>query len=171
MTTPERTEVPLSGDEHHMLASFLDFQRETLAWKCSELDAGQLRHASVPPSQLTLLGLVRHLTENERGWFHDVMAGEEAPPLYASDEDPDGEFHPTDTDTWEDAYAAWQASITRSKELMAGRPLDELSVGRDRTSNEPYSLRWIYTHMIEEYARHNGHADLIREVIDGSTGE
>lgn len=170
MTTPERTEVPLSGDEHHMLASFLDFQRETLAWKCSGLDSEQLRHASVPPSKLSLLGLVRHLTENERGWFHEVMAGEETPPLYFSDEDPDGDFHVTDADTWDDAYAAWQTSIARSKELAAGRSLDDLSAGLDR-SGKPYSLRWIYTHMIEEYARHNGHADLIREVIDGATGE
>ncbi|MFE2375714.1 DinB family protein [Streptomyces sp. NPDC059398] len=170
MTTPERQEPSLTADERTMLEGWLDYHRATLAVKCAGLDDKQLRQASVPPSELSLLGLVRHMVEVERGWFREVLAGEDTPPLYFSEEDPDGEFHLTDADTWDEAYGTWQREIAHAREVAAGYSLDDLSKGRGR-QGEPFSLRWIYTHMIEEYARHNGHADLLRECIDGVTGD
>ncbi len=111
------------------------------------------------------------MAEVERGWFREVLAGEDVKPTYGTDEDPDGEFHLTEADTWEKDAAIWQhAEIARVRENTADIGLDGLSVGRSR-NGEQFNLRWIYTHMIEEYARHNGHADLVREKIDGSTGD
>ncbi|MFC5802730.1 DinB family protein [Streptomyces formicae] len=169
MTTTERTMPPTLAGERAMLEGWLDFHRETLAVKCAGLDDEQLRERAVPPSELSLLGLVRHMADVERTWFRRVLAAEDAPPLYYSKEDPDGEFHLTGEDTWEAAQGAWQAEIARARELAASRSLDDRAAGTN-TSGEPFNLRWIYVHMIEEYARHNGHADLLRERIDGSTG-
>ncbi|MFE7748729.1 DinB family protein [Streptomyces sp. NPDC057428] len=170
MTTQERPEPPFDAAERQMLEGWLDYHRATLAMKCEGLTDAQLREASVPPSAFTLLGLVRHLAENERGWFRDVLAGEELPPLYSTDDDPDHEFHVTDADTWEEARTTWHAEIDAARANAAKIELDGLSVGRTR-SGSAFTLRWIYTHMIEEYARHNGHADLVRERIDGATGQ
>ncbi|MEV8566489.1 DinB family protein [Streptomyces sp. NPDC051322] len=170
MTEPQRSEPPVTADERTMLEGWLEYHRDTLAMKCAGLDDKQLRTASVPPSELSLLGLVRHMVEVERGWFRKVLADEETPPLYYSEEDPDGEFHLTEADTWDEAYATWRAEIAHARRLVDGRSLDDLSTGRHR-SGEQFNLRWIYTHMIEEYARHNGHADLLRERIDGVTGD
>ncbi|WP_328316265.1 DinB family protein [Streptomyces sp. NBC_00388] len=170
MTTPERHEPSLTAGERAMLEGWLDYHRATLALKCAGLNDEQLRETPIPPSELSLLGLVRHLVEVERGWFREVLAGEDTPPLYFSEEDPDGDFHVTDADTWEEANTTWQREIAYARELAAGYALDDLSKGRSRRG-EQFSVRWIYTHMIEEYARHNGHADLIRERIDGVTGE
>ncbi|MFI8007302.1 DinB family protein [Streptomyces sp. NPDC086010] len=170
MTTEERSEPAFDATEREMLEGWLDYHRATLAMKCEGLTDAQLREASVPPSAFTLLGLVRHLAENERGWFRDVLAGEELPLLYCTDEDPDGEFHVTEADTWEEARTTWQAEIEAARANAAKTALDGLSVGRS-SSGSPFTLRWIYTHMIEEYARHNGHADLVRERIDGTTGQ
>jgi uncharacterized damage-inducible protein DinB len=125
----------------------------------------------VEPSTLSLMGLVRHMAEVERGWFRNVMADEGMGPIYFSDEDPDGEFHLTEADTWAEAYATWQAEIEAANEHAARFTLDDHSLGKHRRTGERFNLRWIYTHMIEEYARHNGHADLLRERIDGSTGD
>ncbi|MGV9942957.1 DinB family protein [Streptomyces sp. NPDC003401] len=169
--TTERSEPDRNADERTMLEGWLDYHRQTLAWKCEGLTDAQLRTASVPPSALSLMGLVRHMAEVERGWFRRTLVGEEAGPLHYDDEDPDGEFHLTEEDTWQEAYASWQAEITIARRHAAGFGLDELSRGRSRLTEEPFSLRWIYTHMIEEYARHNGHADLLRERIDGVTGD
>ncbi|MFF9689688.1 DinB family protein [Streptomyces sp. NPDC014623] len=169
MTADERSTPPLDAPERKMLEGWLDYHRATLAMKCAGLTDAQLREASVPPSEFTLLGLVRHLTENERGWFREVLAGEDVPPVYGTDADPDGEFHLTDADTWEEARATWLAEIEAARANAAKVALDDLSVGVGKRG-EPFSLRWIYTHMIEEYARHNGHADLLRERIDGATG-
>ncbi|MFC0597360.1 DinB family protein [Streptomyces palmae] len=165
--TTERVDPPLCTDERTMLESWLDYHRSTLADKCRGLDDKQLREASVPPSSLSLLGLVRHMADVERHWFRRVLAGEQAPPLFYSDEDPDGEFHLTEADTGQQGFDAWQAEITAAREAAAGRSLDDTGLSREKK----ISLRWIYVHMIEEYARHNGHADLIRERIDGATGE
>ncbi|MFF5899852.1 DinB family protein [Streptomyces argenteolus] len=169
MTTEERSEPALDATERQMLEGWLDYHRATLAMKCEGLTDAQLREASVPPSEFTLLGLVRHLAENERGWFREVLAGEELRPIYGTDEDPDGEFHLTEADTWEEARATWLAEIDAARANAAKVELDHLSVGVD-SQGKSFSLRWIYTHMIEEYARHNGHADLVRERIDGATG-
>ncbi|WP_175411775.1 DinB family protein [Streptomyces sp. TRM64462] len=167
MTADERKLPDGAAGEREMLEGWLEFHRATLAVKCQGLDEQQVREASVPPSDLTLLGLVRHMAEVERGWFRKVMTGEDAGPIYYTDEDRDRDFHPREDETWEEAYATWQAEIARSREI-ATASLDDLAVGKHRLS-ETFNLRWIYTHMIEEYARHNGHADLIRERIDGAT--
>ncbi|MEV5490402.1 DinB family protein [Streptomyces bobili] len=169
--TTQRTEPAQNADERTMLEGWLDYHRETLAWKCEGLTDAQLRTASVPPSELSLMGLVRHMAEVERGWFRETLMGEETGPIYYSEEDRDGEFHLTEEDTWQEARATWQAEIGIARSNAAGFGLDELSRGTSRHSGDPFSLRWIYTHMIEEYARHNGHADLLRERVDGVTGD
>ncbi|OQR62039.1 Mini-circle protein [Streptomyces maremycinicus] len=169
--TTQRTAPARNADERAMLEGWLDHHRQTLAWKCEGLTDAQLRTASVPPSELSLMGLVRHLADVERGWFRRVLVGEDAGPIHRSDGDHDGAFRPTERDTWAEAFATWQSEIEVARRHAAGFALTELSRGRSRFTDEPYSLRWIYTHMIEEYARHNGHADLIRERVDGFTGE
>ncbi|MCX4678713.1 DinB family protein [Streptomyces sp. NBC_01433] len=169
MTAPERSEPATDAAERPMLEGWLDYHRETLATKCAGLTDAQLREASVPPSEFTLLGLVRHMAEVERGWFRSVLTGEDAAPIYGTDEDPDAEFHLTEADTWAEAEVTWRAEIAQARENAAKVGLDEMSVGLSR-SGETFNLRWIYTHMIEEYARHNGHADLVRERVDGATG-
>ncbi|MFB7499823.1 DinB family protein [Streptomyces sp. NPDC056161] len=169
--TNDRREPALNADERTMLEGWLDYHRETLAWKCADLTDAQLRTASVEPSELSLMGLVRHMAEVERGWFRKVLAGEDPGPIYYSEHDPDGEFHLGEADTWEEAYATWQHEIDTARRHASRFGLDDLSEGVSRFSDESFSLRWIYTHMIEEYARHNGHADLIRERIDGTTGD
>ncbi|MFD4722357.1 DinB family protein [Streptomyces sp. NPDC058423] len=168
MTSSHRTQVSTVAGEREMLEGWLDFHRETLALKCAGLGDAQLREASVPPSGLSLLGLVRHMAEVERIWFRQILDGEDAPPLYFSEEDPDGEFHLAADDTFAAAAGAWRAEIARARELAAPRSLDDLS--KEERHGKRFSLRWIYVHMIEEYARHNGHADLLRERIDGATG-
>ena len=169
--TIERSEPATTADERTMLDGWLKYHRDTLAWKCEGLTDEQLRTASVEPSTLSLMGLVRHMAEVERGWFRNVMADEGMGPIYFSDEDPDGEFHLTEADTWAEAYATWQAEIEAANEHAARFTLDDHSLGKHRRTGERFNLRWIYTHMIEEYARHNGHADLLRERIDGATGD
>ncbi|MBD0844473.1 DinB family protein [Streptomyces sp. TRM68416] len=166
----ERHEPSATADERGMLEGWLDYHRQTLAHKCEGLTDAQLRTASVEPSELTLMGLVRHMAEVERYWFHEILVGEDLGVLYSSEQDPDGDFHCSDTDTWEEARTTWRAEIDRARGNTAGRGLDDLSKGTNR-AGEPFNLRWIYTHMIEEYARHNGHADLLRERVDGSTGD
>ncbi|MEV2189941.1 DinB family protein [Streptomyces phaeochromogenes] len=169
--TIERSEPAIDADERAMLEGWLDYHRQTLAWKCQDLDDVQLRTASVPPSELSLMGLVRHMAEVERSWFRKVLVGDDAGPIYYSDEDRDGEFHLTEKDTWEEAYGTWQREIEAARQNAARFALNDLSDGRSRFTDKPFNLRWIYTHMIEEYARHNGHADLVRERIDGVTGD
>lgn len=171
MTTSERTEPSGTASEREMLEGWLEYHRRTLELKCAGLDDEQLRERSVPPSEISLLGLVRHMTEVERGWFRNTLAGENAGYLYSDeDEDGDGDFHPTEKDTYAEAYAAWQAEIVRARELAAAHGLDDIGKG-EHGGGVTFSLRWILTHMIEEYARHNGHADLVRERIDGATGD
>ncbi|MHC3472280.1 DinB family protein [Streptomyces sp. 7R007] len=172
--TTERREPATDADERTMLEGWLEYHRQTLAWKCEGLTDAQLRTASAEPSTLSLMGLVRHMAEVERSWFRRVLADESddvAGPIYHSADDPDGEFHLTEADTWAEAHATWQAEIDTARRHAAGFSLDDTSKGRHRRTGERFNLRWIYTHMIEEYARHNGHADLLRERIDGATGD
>ncbi|MCX4573573.1 DinB family protein [Streptomyces sp. NBC_01571] len=169
--TIKRTKPATDAGERAMLEGWLDHHRQTLEAKCEGLDDAQLRTASVKPSELSLLGLVRHMAEVERSWFRRVLVADDAGPIYYSDEDRDGEFHLTEADTWDEAYATWQAEIAVARVNAARFALDDTTEGRSRFTEAPLNLRWIYTHMIEEYARHNGHADLIRERIDGTTGE
>ncbi|WP_415960986.1 DinB family protein [Streptomyces sp. 021-4] len=170
MTSAERSEPALDAAERPMLEGWLDYHRETLAMKCAGLTDAQLREASVPPSAFTLLGLVQHLAEVERFWFREILAGEELPDLYSTEEDPDGDFKVAESTTWAGTESAWRAEIAAARKSAAGYGLDEFSQGVG-SAGEPFSLRWIYTHMIEEYARHNGHADLVRERVDGATGD
>ncbi|MEV4940900.1 DinB family protein [Streptomyces zaomyceticus] len=175
MTTERIASVPrvdpsTTSGEREALEQWLDFHRATLARKCEGLDDAQLRTPSAPPSDLTLLGLVRHMAEVENGWFRNVLAGEKAGRVYSTEEDRDRDLHITDEDTYAEAYATWQAQIAHARTVAAGRGLDDLATGSHR-SGRPFNLRWIYLHMIEEYARHNGHADLVRERIDGATGD
>lgn len=158
---------PLDGDEHTTLASWLDFYRTTLAGKCAGLTDAQLRTASVPPSTLTLQGLLQHETEVERNWFRRVLLGEDVPTLYGprSIEGHDGGFVPADV-PFESVHRTWQDEVARSRTACAGRHLSDTTPFMGGV----VTLRWIYTHMIGEYARHCGHADLIREALDGATG-
>ncbi|MFC4466809.1 DinB family protein [Streptomyces xiangluensis] len=169
--TTERREPATTADERTMLEGWLDYHRQTLAWKCEGLTDAQLRTASAEPSELTLMGLVRHMAEVERSWFRRVLAAEDAAPIYFTEEDRDGDFHLSETDTWEEAYATWQAEIESARRNAARFGLDDISEGKHLRTGQRFNLRWIYTHMIEEYARHNGHADLLRERIDGAIGD
>jgi uncharacterized damage-inducible protein DinB len=171
MTTPAegqfRTDPPRIADERAMYQSWLEFHRGTLVWKCAGLTDAQLRTASVPPSTLTLLGLLRHMAEVERSWFRSRAAGLSLPHLYCSDEDEDGDFdNVADADVDQD-LETFKAECLAADEAARPLSLDHTFEGR----KGPISLRWVYVHMIEEYARHNGHADLIREAIDGATGD
>ncbi|MEV7795233.1 DinB family protein [Streptomyces sp. NPDC087512] len=169
--TTERREPAVDADERTMVEGWLDYHRRTLAWKCEGLTDAQLRTAAVSPSALSLMGLVRHMAEVERHWYRRVLADEACGPIYYGDADPDGEFHLTEADTWQEAHATWQAEVEAARRIAAGFGLDEPSRGKHRRTGERYTLRWIHTHMVEEYARHNGHADLIRECVDGTTGD
>jgi Protein of unknown function (DUF664) len=165
--SPDRTDPPQVSGDRDSLDAWVDYHRATLLMKCADLGPEQLVERSCPPSTLSLLGLVRHLTEVE-AWFHD-FDGEPAGEWYSTDEDPDACFNAVDPSRAEADLAAYRASVERARRAVEARNLDEISPEPD--DGRPVSLRWIYLHMIEEYARHNGHADLLRERIDGKTGE
>lgn len=167
MSSPERPMPPLDADERTSLESWLDFYRTTLAQKCEGLTEDQLAAPAAAPSQVTLLGLVRHAADVERTWFRRVLAQEDVKPIHAPGPGGhDGGFEPAEGDTYEKALLIWRAEIDRARKNCASRALDDTSpfMGGQVT------LRWIYTHMIGEYARHCGHADLVRERVDGRTG-
>jgi uncharacterized damage-inducible protein DinB len=167
--TPTRIYPPEVSDERAMLNSWLDFHRATLALKCDGLDTAQLRTRAVPPSALSLLGLVRHMAEVERYWFREVLAGAEFDgDIYCTEEQPDGDFDGVDEADPAEALATWQEQCEAAREAVGDLPLETL--GRRLRKGREVSLRWILVHMIEEYARHNGHADLLRERLDGRTG-
>lgn len=165
--TPPRIDAPQVGGERVMLDAWVEFHRATLVMKCAGLDAEQLANRTCPPSTLSLLGLIRHLTEVE-SWFHDFDLQPEGN-WYSSEQEPDGDFDLIDPSHADDDLAAYAASVDRARRAVAGHDLDEISPGSGE--GQPVSLRWIYLHMIEEYARHNGHADMLRERIDGATGD
>jgi uncharacterized damage-inducible protein DinB len=169
-TAPEvpRQSAPYVAGERQMLEAWLDFHRQTLLAKCAGLTADQLRLRAAPPSTLSLLGLVRHMTEVERAWFRRRVAGEKIDFQYSSEADPDGEFDHVDEADAEHDIAAFQREIELARQAAAGHGLDE-TFHHDRRDAD-VSVRWAYVHMVEEYARHNGHADLLRERIDGATG-
>ncbi len=164
----ERTFPPPIASEREMLVAFLDFHRATFRMKCDGLSAEQLRLRSVPPSRMSLLGLARHLSEVERNWLRRGIAGEDAPSIYYSDEHPDGDFEDIETASPEEVFATWRRECDAADAIIAAHSLDDIDV---RPDEEGDSLRWILVHLVEEYARHNGHADLLRERIDGETGE
>lgn len=163
----DRSEGPLVADERTMLEAFLAYYRATLLHKCSGLTGEQLARREVPPSNLSLLGLVRHMAEVERAWFRRRFAGHDVGDVYCSDDDRDADFDDLDPAHAEADYDRLVAECRLADVAAAGASLDDTFVHRDET----YSLRQIYVHMIEEYARHVGHADLLRERIDGATGD
>jgi uncharacterized damage-inducible protein DinB len=155
------------ADERTMLAAWLDWHRETLARKCEGLTAEQLRQRAVPPSTMSLLGLVRHMAEVERGWFRRRIAGQDIERLYSSEGDQDGDFDNVDTADVDEAFATWRAECEAAREVARG--VESLDRTFDWYGNT-VSVRWALVHLIEEYARHGGHADLMRERLDGSKG-
>jgi uncharacterized damage-inducible protein DinB len=165
----ERPAAVYVAGERTMLEVWLRWHRATLLGKCAGLTGDQLRLRPVEPSSLSLLGLVRHMAEVERWWFRTNLAGmTDLGNLYATDEHPDGEFDLVDDADAEADFATYASECAAADEVAARHDLDHTFVrpGHDLTN----SLRWVYVHMIEEYARHNGHADLLRERIDGTTG-
>jgi len=171
-----RPESPLAADETATLLGFLDYQRATLAWKCAGLDAAGLR-ATTAASSITLGGLLKHLAYVEEDWFSRSLHGRDQEPPWDTVDwkaDPDWDWHSAAEDTPEELFALWQEAVARShslvSEALADGGLDRLAQRTWPDGRAP-SLRWILVHMIEEYARHNGHADLIRESVDGLVGE
>jgi uncharacterized damage-inducible protein DinB len=166
----QRAEPAFDGlDERATLNGWLDYHRATLAWKCQGLSDGQLRERAVRPSTMSLLGLVRHMAEVERAWFRRTLAGEDAGFLYCSDpDDPDGDFDNVDSADTAETFSTWAAECEHARDLTAAAA--SLDATGDRRGTR-FSLRWILSHMVEEYARHNGHADLLRERIDGTVGD
>ncbi len=171
-----RAEPPADGDEAATLVGFLEYQRATLAWKCQGLDAAGLR-ATVGVSSMTLGGMLKHLALVEEDWIFGCLSGG---PLHAPWDtvdwtaDRDWDWHSADADSPEELRTLWQDSVTRCRsriaEAIADGGLGQLAERTWADGRSP-SLRWILVHLIEEYARHNGHADLIRESVDGQTGE
>ncbi|MGI5151275.1 DinB family protein [Plantactinospora sp. CA-294935] len=165
----DRFQLPADADERTVLTCFLDWHREALVRTCAGLSDEQFRRRAVPSSDLTLLGLVRHLAGVERWYFQAVVAGNFPGSLYTATDDDDEDFNDLDSATGESAFAIWRAEVAQSRRIAAERPLGAL--GTHPVTGQALSLRWVLNHMIDEYARHNGHADLIREAIDGQVGE
>jgi len=171
-----RPEPPVAADELDTLVGFLDYQRATLRWRCEGLDARQLA-VTTAASTMTLAGLLRHMSLVEDYWFSERLWNHEPHAEWRAvdwDSDPDWDWHSATTAAPEDLMTSWLAAQERSRTLVASAlttgGLDQLAQRAWPNGSSP-SLRWILCHMIEEYARHNGHADLLREVIDGVTGE
>jgi uncharacterized damage-inducible protein DinB len=168
LVATERPDPPLIAGEREMLRVFLDFHRATLAMKCDGLTDDQLRERSMPPSTLTLLGLVRHMAEVERIWFRRAIAGEDLPLVWTDEIDFQVAYDVSKADGSE-AFAVWRAEVDRSRQIEAeAESLDVL--GYQPRWDEQVSLRFVMLHLIHEYARHNGHADFLREGVDGTVG-
>jgi hypothetical protein len=161
----DRDEPPGQGDERAVLVGWLEFHRTTLARKCAGLTDEQLRQRAVLPSPLSLVGLVRHMTEMERVYLRHGFGGEEISQLlFCTDDDPDGDFE--SLDDVPGSLATWHEHVAHCRQIVTAAPsLDT------RSARWQQNLRWVLTKVIQEYARHNGHADLLREAIDGATGE
>jgi len=165
-TTPiDRVDPPLAAPERAMLTAFLDYHRATLLWKVDGVGDADLRRP-LTPSGMSLLGMVKHLAYVEQWWFLMVFAGQDLPVPW-TDADPDADWRVEDNETTAAILDFYRATVERARAVAAAADLDALArrPGREQT------LRWIMMHMIEETARHNGHADLMREAIDGATGE
>jgi hypothetical protein len=179
-TPPDsRIDPPLAADEATTLRAYLDYHRETFRWKCRGLTQEQLAQ-SLRPTDMTLGGMMKHLAVVESGWFEETFAGGAQMPPFDTvdwDADRDWEWHSARDDTPEQLLALFDEAVRRSDAVLDealgpdGVGLDGLSVLDAPDGAGRFSLRWIILHLIEEYARHNGHADLIRESIDGQTGE
>ena len=159
---PERRDEP----EREMLRDWLDWHRATLLRKCAGLDAAQLATRAVPPSNLSLLGLVRHMSDTERGWVRQVFRGEQIPDLYYRSDAPDADFDEAGPAGAKEDFERYRAERAAVDAALRGATLDETFTFREQA----ISVRWMWQHLVEEYARHNGQADLLREAIDGSAG-
>jgi uncharacterized damage-inducible protein DinB len=167
LADPRRTEPGYVLPERAMLDGWLEYHRATLLLKCEGLDDDQRKARPVPTSSLSLHGLVRHMAEVERNWFtRGLLEIHDAPFIWHQRGVADDELVPLDNADWDSDLAAWQAECEHSRAAAAGKDLDDTG----SREGKPLSLRWIYLHMIEEYARHNGHADVIRELLDGAVG-
>ena len=170
MTAAQRTVPPIAGPEKEMLIGYLNLQRDTLRWKLDGLDDEQLRRQHAP-SGLTLLGLAKHLADVERSWFRERVVGEDLAYLW-DDTDPQRYWRIEPDDTTGDIVAAYRIECAAADAIIRERDLDStVAAPPPWSGSEAMTLRWVVLHMIEETARHVGHADLIREAIDGATGE
>jgi hypothetical protein len=159
-------DVPLTGDDRPMLEGYLAWHRALLRHKCAGLTGAQLAQRSVPPSNLSLLGLVRHMAKVERKWFRERVAGLELEPMYAPALGPDADFEDLDPDRAPTDYERWLEECRLADQALAATAsYDDTITARVG----PMSVRSVVVHMIEEYAQHNGHADLLRECVDGTT--
>lgn len=174
----DRADPPVVANEYDTVVGYIDFHRQTLAWKIRGLDIDELR-ATHPPSDMTLGGMLAHLSFVEDFWI-SLVVGRDMPEPWAStdwDADPDADWHLTTTSGAEELWGLWEASVARSRGILGGLVEKHgaeavmTTTHRDWRSGEQVSLRWILVHLVEEYARHVGHADLLRESIDGQTGE
>ena len=164
---PRRVEPPFVLPERDMLERWLEFHRTTLLLKCEGVDEEALKARPVSTSKLSLHGLVRHMAEVERNWFTRVLQRDtDALMIWSDPSVDDSELVPLGDADWQADLAAWERECDHSRAAAEGFALDDVGTRH----GQPCSLRWIYVHMIEEYARHNGHADLIRELVDGSVG-
>jgi uncharacterized damage-inducible protein DinB len=165
----DRTDPPYGAHERASYDAWLEYHRATLLLKCDGLDGDQLRSRPVASSLMSLHGLVRHMAEVERNWFRKVIAGEQLGlGIWWDEEHPDGDFEIDEDDDFAADLAVWREQVALARAIAAAHDLDDTGTRRD---GDVVDLRWVYVHMIEEYARHNGHADLLRELIDGATGE
>jgi uncharacterized damage-inducible protein DinB len=168
---PDREWPSRCTAERVALDEWLDFERATLLTKCASLTSEQLKRRAVPPSALSLLGLVRHMSEVERWWFRRNANGEQLEEIHCRPDAQDADFDEVDDADAEADLAVFHAEIDAAKQAVAGHALDEEVQSAGHHPDIVRNIRWIYIHMIEEYARHNGHADLLRELVDGATGE
>jgi uncharacterized damage-inducible protein DinB len=166
-----RPEPPLRGGERETLLGFLRWQRATFELKCAGLEAEALARRAVEPSTLSLLGLLRHLADVERAWSRRILAGQDGPPIYRTPTDRDAAFTGAVADdaVVADAWHQWRREAEFTDRFAGQAP--HLDVVGHEEWRGPVSLRWVLVHLVEEYARHNGHADLLRERIDGTVGE
>ena len=162
-----RPEPPSTAGERETLLGYLDYQRATLLWKCAGIGPEDLVRRTVPTSNLSLIGIVRHMTLVEFSWFEEVFSGLTGPPPISMEVDRDADFNDLDPARRDEDVARFDAQRATSRTIIAGAELDQVAA----SGRTPVNLRWILVHMIEEYARHNGHADFLRERIDGVTGD
>ncbi len=168
MTDDSRTGPPRSGGERETLRAFLDYHRATLAMKCEGLDDEQLRQRSMPPSTLSLLGLVRHMAEVERAWFRRVFEDHDAPMVWSDRIDFQAAYDAS-ASTRAEAFGPWEAEVEHSRRIE--RQADSLDLtGLQPRWGQEVSLRMVMVHVLLEYGRHNGHADFLREGVDGTVG-
>ena len=168
----ERQRTPDRAPERQAIEGLLELHRATLLLKCAGLTGEQLATRSVPPSTMSLLGLVRHMSDVERVWFRARVAGEDVVPIYWIDTSLDGDFDDLDPASAEADFVIYAAEVEAARAVQAAHDLDDtFDTGHGDGSAETADIRALLLHMIEEYARHNGHADLLREAIDGTVGE